>query len=476
MRIFGLRLAEDSVWISDRWQSDPGLPPAQRCAKRISQFNGLRLEEADFLHGDTRVLLLSASLVRHLGDLLCRDGELIPYEVDGLDLYQFRPFGGEDAIDLRRTKAELYGTQIVRLADISPDLHDKVRALEVHFLPDRLDGRAVVAPVGCAPWACFVTEPLADAMRGLGLRGAMLEPVWQDDTEVTPIGPPRAPVPAPPEPAPYEQHGAVYAVLVEGRSILGPSVTWPLPSPDGQPGAWVERPEPLEVTRSGLHLLERDPYLAWPAWGMRVFEAEVGANAICRNGVVVASRARLLREAPAPAWWTEGVRFITQEIPRVRWFDPSEPPDPAWRMFVETAPKWRHESLAWHAADAVPQTLPDPPTNDWQLQDLAEAAGRREAAEIHWGVAFRIAHDAMGEPFLHAPNGDLVANTDTPSDTAAGTCLLRGVLSDLEVAPDAAALLEAEWDALRRGYVPVSSVNGELFVSTRTFPPGVVND
>jgi hypothetical protein len=429
-------------------------------------YEGLRLPEIDIVEQGLSGLYLTERAVRLVGDLFTVDGELLPVDADGERWHFFHPVGAEDAFDQERTRVER-GFAEMALSAVASGEWWTCRLLDVQFRAERLAGRAIVGAVRMSPWHCFVTEPAMERIAAAGLRGADFDLVWEDDTPATPIGPPRFPVPELPPPRPYAGTGALYKVLVDGRSVADPACAWSLPEADGAPGAWVHADAPIDLGRHGLHVIDRDPYLAWPVWGMRAYEVEVGEQTITDGRLIATDRARLRRAIPAPAWWIAGERFIDEVLPTIRWFRPAAPPLPEWRVFVVHGPRLNPSAPGHDAADLEPRLEPEVQVSVWELLEHATAAGRKEAAEVQWGTAYRLAGDGIDRWSGSGLNGDLVANSAEVAEDVANVCLLRGVLSDVEIDPKVHRAAEARFEAWTLGYVPVADVNGKLFVETR---------
>lgn len=434
---------------------------------RIDRHTGRRLREGDLFVCNSRHLAFSARAVRAVGPSIMHDGELLPIRVDRLEAFLFHPLGAESVVDLERTVVEHGGNESA-LSAVRRDRWIWCRPVQVAFHAELTTRRAIFPSLGFGSWAGFVTDVFVDEVRGAGLRGLVFDLVWEDDSPSLPVGPPQIATPATTPPGFTTDLPPVYETLVDGASVLNEALDWTAESPGASPSTWRGVDGPIEFGGPGIHLVAGDPYLTWPTWNMRAYEAEAESPAIVAHGRVVTSRARLVREIEPPAWWQAGCRFIEQELPRVPWFTPTGPARDDWVVFAGDGEWVDIVGAAIDAADADPRGPAMWQIEFGQLRHIAANAGRREPADVQWGTAWITAKLAIEHDVLNAPSGDLVASSVDVADHAANMCLLRGVLSDIEVPDLVRTYLESCWDAYTRGYVPVYLVDGRVYVVHRT--------
>jgi hypothetical protein len=98
-----------------------------------------------------------------------------------------------------------------------------------------------------------------------------------------------------------------------GRGMVS-GHTWPVPGPDGLPGAWVEAGGPLEVCARGVHACRIDD-LGW--WlSAQLWEVELDGEQLADTHAVVAERGRLVR--PVDGWPGVGPELAVWAIGRTR--------------------------------------------------------------------------------------------------------------------------------------------------------------
>lgn len=464
VRSMGLPDAIASALVSSRRPLADAWTGVQIEPQWVDQYSGTRLREADLLRAAMGVLLLSKRAVASLGPMLCRDGELLPASMGEREMFVYHPVGAETAIDISATEVRFRGS-VMALIDVPPEHWHVCSVRSIRFVPAMVASRACIGPLGSSPWIAFVTDAVAERIRRDELAGVTLEPVWDDPAPAVSPGKPRHPLPDTSTANPSSPRLPAYKVLIDGRSPVESSFAWPLPRADGAPGDWVSVDRGLKPGYRGLHILDEDPFRVWPVWGMEVFEVEPGDRVVADDGLIVTDEARLLRRIAAPGWWDAGRAFVEVELPAVQWFRPQSPPDPAWRVTVGNDDAGDLAHVALRAAEDDPGDEEQPDRE--ALFEFADRAGRLQAAQIHWGVAWKVAAEATLAAAPNTPNGDLVASSAEIAELAADVCLLRGVLSDLGVPASLRAPFDALWDVYARGYVPVARVADRVYVVGR---------
>ena len=178
----------------------------------------------------------------------------------------------------------------------------------------------------------------------------------------------------------------LYKVLVGGQSCHGGSLKWSLPqrAEDGSytPGDWHRVSGDITICQRGIHLTTA-PYQSWWLWDADLYEAEAEGIAAWDGDKCVCRAARLLRPVPAPKWWRACLEIVAA-ISRTPWFQRTQPPDPAWRVF----PTWAAAGdAAWgRGLDAAGDAV-------WAAAGAAARAAARDAAR---DAARAAAMDAAG--------------------------------------------------------------------------------
>jgi hypothetical protein len=225
------------------------------------------------------------------------------------------------------------------------------------------------------------------------------------------------------------------------------------------------------LCRSGWHWCS--PESLWRTWAkpqMQVFEAQPSddVSAFDSDGKCVSSSGQLLRSYPLPDCWTNAMRFVTEEIAAVPWFQPQGEPDPAWQIFradTLAAARAAARAAAWDAAgDAA-----------WAAARAAAwAAAWAAARAAAWAAARAAAGDAARAAAWDAAWDTLAAARDAAWDAdwaaawdAAGDAHLAAyyaICADLPIDQVHRDHVAARWNVWQQGYGLIGDANGVLFV------------
>jgi hypothetical protein len=208
-----------------------------------------------------------------------------------------------------------------------------------------------------------------------------------------------------------------YKVLVDGASCHGGSLKWSLPKKHA--GDWQRISGNISICNTGLHGTT-SPYEKWMKFGASIYECEVEDvyNWDENDKKFVARAVRLVREVPHPDWWMMVERFIREELPSVRFFNPTIPPKKEWRVFTG-----KTLDAAWNAA---------------------------------WNAARDTAWDAARDAARGAARGAAL--------DAAGFVTSQYVCADLKLVKKHKKLLADIWEVWTSGYGLAAEVNGVLYV------------
>ena len=129
----------------------------------------------------------------------------------------------------------------------------------------------------------------------------------------------------------------LYKILVNGRACHGGDFAYSLPTEKNgiwTPGDWHNIEGKTKLCSNGFHLTDKPG--KWMKWGAEMYEVKaknVGQwdrdDAKC-----VASSVRLTKKAEMPEYWQRAVKFVNEELPAVKWFQPSAAPSGAWKLFL----------------------------------------------------------------------------------------------------------------------------------------------
>jgi hypothetical protein len=241
----------------------------------------------------------------------------------------------------------------------------------------------------------------------------------------------------------------LYKVLVGGQSCHGGSLKWSLPqrAEDGSytPGDWHRVSGDLTICERGIHLTTA-PYQLWWKWDAELYEAEAEGIAAWDGDKCVCRAARLLRPVPVPAWW-RACRDFVATIPQTPWFQRTQPPDPAWRVFPTRAAA---RDAAWGVArDTAWAAARD------AARAATRAAARTAAKDIAWDAAWDAAWTAVWTAARDAAR------------TAALYVLACGICADLPLADAHRQHADARWRVWQAGYGLACDVNGVPYVYER---------
>jgi hypothetical protein len=253
----------------------------------------------------------------------------------------------------------------------------------------------------------------------------------------------------------------LYKVLVGGQSCHGGNLKWSLPqrAEDGSytPGDWHRVSGDLTICVRGIHLTTA-PYQSWWKWAAELYEAEAEGIAAWDGDKCVCRAARLLRPVPVPAWW-RACRDFVATIPQTPWFQRTQPPDPAWRVFPT---RDAARDAAWDAArDTARNAVRDAAwTAAWTAARAAAIAAARDATR---DVAWAAARDATRDAARDAAGA---AARDAAWD-AALYVLACGICADLPLADAHRQYADALWRVWQAGYGLACDVNGVPYVYER---------
>ena len=253
----------------------------------------------------------------------------------------------------------------------------------------------------------------------------------------------------------------LYKVLVDGQSCHGGSLKWSLPqrAEDGSytPGDWHRVSGDITICQRGLHLTTA-PYQSWWVWGAELYEAEAEGIAAWDGDKCVCRAARLTRPVPPPAWW-QACRDFVATIPQTPWFQRTQPPDPAWRVF----PTW---DAAWDAAGAAARDAARVAAWD-AAEAAARGAARTAAGDAAWATAWAAARDAAWDAAGASAGASARAAARAAAGDAALYVLACGICADLPLADARRQHADARWRVWQAGYGLVCDVNGILYVYER---------
>lgn len=152
----------------------------------------------------------------------------------------------------------------------------------------------------------------------------------------------------------------LYKILVNGRACHGGDFAYSLPTEKNgiwTPGDWHNIEGKTKLCSNGFHLTDKPG--KWMKWGAEMYEVEAkGVGQWDRDDAkCVASSVRLTKKAEMPEYWQRAVKFVNEELPAVKWFQPSAAPSGAWKLFLGSdvaAARDAARAAAWAAArDAV---------------------------------------------------------------------------------------------------------------------------
>ena len=252
----------------------------------------------------------------------------------------------------------------------------------------------------------------------------------------------------------------LYKVLIDGKSCHGGNLEWSLSAlqPDGSylPGNWHEVEGEISVCNNGLHLTT-NPWGVWMKWTATVYEAEGDGDSDTSEDKTAFRRARLLRPAPVPDWWTAAHEFVSN-LSEINWLKPDGNPDPSWRLF--TASTWAAaRNAAWNAAGDAARNA---------AGNAAGAAAGNAAGDAARNAAGNAARNAAGDAARDAAGA---AARDAAGDAARDARLYittQIIARDLDIAPEHRAHVEARWNAWRKGSAVLCDVDGVLYVYAAT--------
>jgi hypothetical protein len=256
----------------------------------------------------------------------------------------------------------------------------------------------------------------------------------------------------------------LYKVLVGGQSCHGGSLKWSLPqqADDGSytPGDWHRVSGDLTICERGIHLTTA-PYQSWWRWDAELYEAEAAGIAAWDGDKCVCRAARLLRPAPVPAWW-QACRDFVATIPQTPWFQRTQPPDPAWRVFparaaARDAAGAAAGAAAWAAAGDAARAA---------ARDAAGDAAMDAARAAAWAAARAAAGAAAGAAAWAAAWDAAWAAAGDAARDAALYVLACGICADLPPADAHRQHADARWRVWQAGYGLACDVQG-LYVYER---------
>ena len=218
----------------------------------------------------------------------------------------------------------------------------------------------------------------------------------------------------------------LYKILVNGRACHGGDFAYSLPiEQDGiwTPGDWHNIEGETKLCSNGFHLTDKPG--KWLKWGAEMYEVEAkGVGQWDRDDAkCVASSVRLTKKAEMPEYWQRAVKFVNEELPAVKWFQPSAAPSGAWKLFLGS-----DVAAAGAAAGAA-------------ARDAAWDAARDAAGAAAWAAAWDAAWDA-------ARDAARAAARDAAWDAA------RAAAGDAARAAAGAAAGAAAWAAARAALAP----------------------
>lgn len=131
---------------------------------------GKKLQPADTPWLGRHVLVLKQSAIDVLGDLLARDGEVLPLDCSETPLYLWNVVNVIDALDVERS-------EIVRFRS-----SDRIMRIERHvFRPDVLAGQLAFRIPGEQDHAIFLSDEFVLRASKHHLRGLGFRLLWQDE-------------------------------------------------------------------------------------------------------------------------------------------------------------------------------------------------------------------------------------------------------------------------------------------------------
>ena len=148
----------------------------------------------------------------------------------------------------------------------------------------------------------------------------------------------------------------LYKILVNGRACHGGDFAYSLPTEKNgiwTPGDWHNIEGKTKLCSNGFHLTDKPG--KWMKWGAEMYEVEAkGVGQWDRDDAkCVASSVRLTKKAEMPEYWQRAVKFVNEELPAVKWFQPSAAPSGAWKLFLGSDVAAARDAARAAAGDAA---------------------------------------------------------------------------------------------------------------------------
>ena len=216
----------------------------------------------------------------------------------------------------------------------------------------------------------------------------------------------------------------LYKILVNGRACHGGDFAYSLPTEKNgiwTPGDWHNIEGKTKLCSNGFHLTDKPG--KWMKWGAEMYEVEAkGVGQWDRDDAkCVASSVRLTKKAEMPEYWQRAVKFVNEELPAVKWFQPSAAPSGAWKLFL--------------GSDVA------------AARDAARDAARAAAGDAA-GAAARAAAGAAAR-------------------AAAWACNFQSIVHDLDIDQKHRDHVASRWSAWTSGYGVSCDVDGVLYCYAR---------
>ena len=272
----------------------------------------------------------------------------------------------------------------------------------------------------------------------------------------------------------------LYKILVNGRACHGGDFAYSLPTEKNgiwTPGDWHKVEGKTKLCSNGFHLTDKPG--KWMKWGAEMYEVEAkGVGQWDRDDAkCVASSVRLTKKAEMPEYWQRAVKFVNEELPAVKWFQPSAAPSGAWKLFLGSdvaaarAAAWdAARDAAWDAAWAAARAAA------WAAaRDAAWDAARAAAGDAAWAAAWAAAWDAARDAARAAAwdaarDAARAAARDAAWDAArdaARACNFRSIVHDLDIDQKHRDHVASRWSAWTSGYGVSCDVDGVLYCYAR---------
>ncbi len=245
-----------------------------------------------------------------------------------------------------------------------------------------------------------------------------------------------------------------YKVLgPNGESIHGGDLKWSLPTKKGrtwEPGEWHSVEDKVYVCRNGLHLTT-EPWQHWVRWNSVVYVAEGSGDSQTDGDKTVYQKARLLRPARVPTWWSGAHGFVAS-IRDVDWLRPDGRPLKKWKFFDT-------RDAAWNAArDAVGAAAGD--AAGAAAGDAAGDAARAAARDAAWNAARAAVWDVA---WAAVRDVAWAAAWDVAWDASLCAQCVH-ICDGTDLAANHIKHAKARWQVWEKGYGLAADVEGMLYV------------